>query len=122
MSRIHFSLVLHSTGLTLQLPEGELHYERRTGRFTLDGQPILPARGRALARPFLHEHEARILRAHGPDGRTFQLGTYALPAPIRRTLPHWHAYMQGLEAQTWQAQMWQAQANRAQVNSVVPGQ
>ncbi|THF69257.1 hypothetical protein E7T06_12805 [Deinococcus sp. Arct2-2] len=37
------SLILHSTGLTLKLPEGELYYERRTGRFTLDGQPILPA-------------------------------------------------------------------------------
>ncbi|ANE44353.1 hypothetical protein SU48_11930 [Deinococcus puniceus] len=97
------SLTLHSTGLTLSLPEGELNYERRTGRFTLDGQPILPARGRELARPFLHDHEARILGTHGPHWRESQLGSHALPAPIRRTLPHWQAYMQGLEAQMWQA-------------------
>ncbi|UQN05090.1 hypothetical protein [Deinococcus sp. QL22] len=103
------SLTLHSTGLTLSLPEGELNYERRTGRFTLDNptlgaQLIVPARGRELARPFLHHHEAQILCTHGPNWREFQLRLYALPAPIRRTLPHWQAYMQGLEAQTWRSE------------------
>jgi len=96
-------LILHSTGLTLHLPEGELQYERRNGQFSFTGQPLLPVEGRRLIRPFVHHHEARILGMHGPEWRTAQLKGHALPAPIRRTLPDWHRYMEGLEAQTWQA-------------------
>lgn len=94
-------LRLHSAGLSAELPQGELRFERRTGRFWLGGERIGRERGSALALPLILHHEARLCRLHAPDWRRIQLRAHALPAPVRRALPAWTAARRGLDAHLW---------------------
>ena len=95
------NLRLHSAGLRADLPQGELRFERRTGRFWLGDERIGQERGYALALPLILHHEARLCRLHAPDWRRTQLRAHALPAPVRRALPAWTAARWGLDAHLW---------------------
>lgn len=94
-------LRLHSAGLSAELPQGELRFERRTGRFWLGGERVGHRRGYALVLPLILHHEARLCRLRAPDWRRTQLRAHALPAPVRRALPAWTAALRGLDAHLW---------------------
>lgn len=88
-------LQLHSSGLTVATPEGELYYCRRTCRFSLDGQPLPLSQGLALCRPTLAEHERWVTAHYGPGYRAAQLQRSRLPRPVRRNLALWREYVGG---------------------------
>ena len=97
-------LTLHSAGLKLHLPVGELHFTRQTRLFTLNGEFLPAQEGMSLCRPFLLEHEAWLIRTHGEDHRSRQLREHRLPPPVRRNVPVWQAYLgpgEALEAHLW---------------------
>ncbi|MDO4262817.1 MAG: hypothetical protein Q4C67_01335 [Deinococcus sp.] len=98
-------LTLHSSGLWLDLPQGQLRYERRPHRFVLGGQPYPTAAGVQRIRPHLLEHEAWVVRTLGSDWRARQLTAHRLPPPIRRNVPLWQSWVggeHGLSAWLWQ--------------------
>lgn len=97
-------LALHSAGLTLDLAGRQLRFERRRRLFTLGGAFLPAAEGLALCRPFLLEHEAWVIRTHGPEHRARQLRGHRLPPPVRRNVPVWEAYLgagEALDAHLW---------------------
>lgn len=91
------TLELHSAFLVAHLPEGKLRFERRTGRFTLNGDCIAAPQGRALLWPLLMEHESKICKLHGKDWRQKQLAAHKLPPPIRRNVTLWQEYTRPLD-------------------------
>lgn len=98
------ALTLHSAGLVLELPQGELRYERRLGRYRLNGQPLPDEVGFALCWPHLLAHEAWIAAQFGPEYRSRQLAAHRLPPTIRRAAPLWAERLTrggGLAAQAW---------------------
>lgn len=98
------TLELHSAGLRLTLPQGELHYERRLGRYRLNGQLLPAGVGFALCWPHLLAHEAWVAAQFGPDHRSRQLAAHRLSPAIRRAAPLWAAQLErggGLAAQAW---------------------
>lgn len=82
-------LKLHSAGLTLALPEGELHFVRRLCLFQLRGRSIPHRQGLDFCRPFLLDHEAWMIRQYGEQVREEQFRRYRLPPPVRRNLTLW---------------------------------
>ncbi|GHG04031.1 hypothetical protein GCM10017783_15780 [Deinococcus piscis] len=98
-------LTLHSSGLWLETPQGQLAYQRRPHRFLLGGLPYPTAEGVQRIRPHLLEHEAWVVQTLGQDWREQQLAAYRLPPPIRCSVPHWHRWLEGehgLSALLWQ--------------------
>lgn len=97
-------LTLHSSGLWLDLPQGQLCYQRRPQRFTLGGQPYSRASGLERIRPHLLEHEAWVVQHMGADYRERQLAAHRLPPPIRRNVEAWREWRSGehgLGAMLW---------------------
>lgn len=95
-------LSLHSVGLTLrlpagELPSGELHFNRRVCLFTLNGTFLPLHGGLSLCRPALADHEAWVGATLGPAHRTGQLRGHHLPPPVRRNVGAWLAYLGGAE-------------------------
>lgn len=90
-------LELHSAYLLAHTPEGTVRFERRTGRFTLNGECISAVMGRTLIWPLLMEHESKICTLHSPDWRQRQLDAHKLPPPIRRNVALWKDYTQTVQ-------------------------
>ncbi|WP_407570188.1 hypothetical protein [Deinococcus altitudinis] len=106
-------LELHSSGLTLHLPQGELTYHRPRQSFRLNREPLARSAGLALLQPYIHQHEAWT-ESHLPGLRARQLGA-PLPRPVRREVGTWHLWAtRALELETWRpleaggppAQLW----------------
>ena len=64
-------LELHSSGLTLHLPQGTLIYHRPRQSFRLNGEPVARSAGLALLQPHIHQHEAWT-EGHAPSLRARQ--------------------------------------------------
>lgn len=105
-SLYHFGgLTLHSSGLWVELPQGQLCYQRRPHRFTLNGQLYSVSAGLQRIQPHLLEHEAWVVQHLGADYRERQLAAHQLPPPIRRNVRAWREWRggeHGLAAMLWQ--------------------
>lgn len=88
-------LTLHSAGLTLDLPDGALHFNRRTQTFTRNGRTVPATEGRLHLRAALHAHEAWIAARHGPGYREALVRLHRPPRPVVGALEPWRAYLRG---------------------------
>ncbi|MFT2720703.1 hypothetical protein ACMT4L_11920 [Deinococcus sp. A31D244] len=86
-------LTLHSPGLTLDLPGGALHFNRRTQTFTRCGRTVPPPQGRLHLRAALADHEAWIAARHGERYRTDLVQVHRPPRPVVGALEPWRAYL-----------------------------
>lgn len=87
---------LHSSGLWLALPQGELYYWRSQESFYLDGRSLRRLEGLALLRPWVVSHEREYavackLTADLPSRQQQLAGR--LPPRIRRLKPTWEAWV-----------------------------
>lgn len=83
---------LHSSGLWLSLPVGELYYWRSEESFSLGGQHLPRLDGLSLVRPFVHSYEDWLSEQRGPHYRAELLGG-KLPQRIRRLKPTWQNWI-----------------------------
>lgn len=88
-------LTLHSAGLTLDLPGGALHFNRRTQTFTRGGRTVPPQQGRLHLRAALASHEAWIAARHGEGYREELVRLHRPPRPVVGALEPWRAYLRG---------------------------
>ncbi|GGR78131.1 hypothetical protein [Deinococcus sedimenti] len=88
-------LSLHSAGLTLLLPGGPLHFNRRTQTFTRGGRTVPATQGRLHLRAALHAHEAWIADRHGAVYREGLVAGHRPPRPVMGALEPWRMYVQG---------------------------
>ena len=91
-------LRLHSAGLSVPTLQGEVQFQRRTGRFTLNGQTLPPGQGYALVWPAVMRHEAELSHLRGEGWRERQVQAHRLPPPIRRNVGLWREYVRPLRA------------------------
>lgn len=89
-------LRLHSAGLSVPTAQGKVQFQRRTGKFTVNGQTLPPGQGYALVWAAVMCHEAGLSRLHGEGWRERQLQAHRLPPPIRRNGGLWREYVRPL--------------------------
>lgn len=87
------ALTLHSSGLSLQLPEGKLEFSRRNYSFRLDGKYLPYAKGLELCRATIQEHETWVCKHCGTEYRNRQLVAGRLPKPVKRNVKTWRNYV-----------------------------
>lgn len=114
------NLTLHSSGLWLDLPQGQLCYQRRPNRFTLNGKLYSVSAGLQRIRPHLLEHEAWVVGQMGADYREGQLAAHQLPPPIRRNVDAWREWCSGEHGLP--AMLWQVPGVRASSHLKVTGE
>ena len=112
-------LELHSSGLTLHLPQGTLTYHRPRQCFRLNEEPVARSVGLTLLQPHIHQHEAWTER-HGPGLRARQLRA-PLPRPVRRQVGAWHLWVtRALELEAWRPEFIPVPGNSGRLYRICP--